>query len=340
MTVDGPVPPEQLGSTLIHEHLWLDATPLLAMHGYASDRGTPFDARAAAEARWNPGCHPENYRLTDLDLAVEEVRLYLEAGGRTIVDVTPSHLGRNPTALQSIAKRTGVQVIMGGGFYLEPTLPAGFETRSSESITSELIGEWQHGVGDTGVRPGILGEFGTGTPPTATELRVLRAAGDASLATGLSITIHLHPWGRTGQVVVDLLVRAGVAPERIVLNHLNTAYDDERYLRTLVDSGVFVAFDLFGFDHSLLGLGRFPPSDADVALTVARLARGGHAGQILLSQDIGVRTRYCAYGGWGYGHLLRHVVPLLTDAGLEDVVIQRLLVTNPGRVLTVRVDGS
>lgn len=336
MTVTGPVDPATLGVTLMHEHVWMDTTPVLAVHGYAAGADGPFDLARAAEARWNPGSHPDNYRLTDERVAVDELAHVAAAGGSTVVDVTPIGLGRDPRALAAIARRTGLRIVMGGGYYLGPVHPSGLAERSEAAIADGMIEEWRSGVDGSDIRPGIIGELGTSDPPLPEELRVLRAAAVASRATGLALSVHLHPWGRTGELVADTLLEAGADPARIILGHLTTAHDDGPYLRRLATRGTALAFDLFGFDHSLLGAGRYPPSDADVAATVVRLVRDEGLGErILVSQDVGVRTRLRRYGGWGYDHLLRHVVPLLRAGGLDDAAIDGLLVANPRRLLTI-----
>ncbi len=335
MTVTGPVDPATLGVTLIHEHVLMDSLPLLAVHGYATEATGPYDAAHAAEARWNPGTHPDNYRVTDRDTAVEELGYLVASGGGTIVDVTPLELGRDPGGLAEVAARTGLHIVMGGGHYLGPLHAPELATRSASDIADALIAEWRDGVAGTGIRPGILGEIGTSDPPLPGELRVLQAVAIASRATGLAISVHLHPWGRTGELVADTLLDAGAAPDRVVLGHLTTAHDDRPYLERLATRGTGLAFDLFGFDHSLLGAGRYPPSDADVAATVIRLVRDGLGGRLFLSQDVGVRSRLRRYGGWGYDHLLRHVVPLLSAGGLARTDIDQLLVANPRRILTM-----
>jgi phosphotriesterase-related protein len=154
-------------------------------------------------------------------------------------------------------------------------------------------------------------------------------------ATGRSLSIHLHPWARTGVEVLDAVLSVGLDADRVILGHMNTAHSDERYLRSLLERGALLAFDLFGFDHSLLGLGRYPPSDADVADVIVGLVDAGHGRQLLISCDVGVRTRLRRYGGWGYEHLLTHVLPLLAAKGLDDDVLEQLLVDTPRRVLTI-----
>jgi phosphotriesterase-related protein len=268
-------------------------------------------------------------------LVVTELGRFRSAGGHTVVDLTPADIGRNPEALRKIAESTGLNVVMGCGWYLQPTHPKYLDERTAEELATQLVGEIRNGVGPLSIRPGIIGEIGTSEPVHENEVRVLRAVAMAQRETGLAVSVHLQPWGLEGHVVLDALLAEGVAPQRIVLGHLNTAHHEAVYLRSLLDRGALLEFDLFGFDHSLFGLGRYVPSDADVATTVAGLVSGGFGDCVLLSQDIGVRTRLLAYGGWGYAHLLEHVVPLLLDRGLGDLDIDRMLVTNPRRVLEV-----
>lgn len=336
MTVEGPVDPSALGVTLVHEHLHVDARPLLAgVHAYAGSGAAAITSENAAEARWNPGTSPDNYDLTDVDLVSEELAPFVAAGGRTVVDVTPVGLGRSPAALRRIARAAGINVVMGSGFYLEPTHPQSVRDTTPEQLAAGIVEEFRAGVDGTGIRPGIIGELGTGTVLHASEAKVLRAAAWAQAAVGAPISVHLHPWSAIGHDVLDVLLAEQARPERIVLGHLNTAAGDLRYVRSLLERGVFGAFDLLGFDHSLLGLGRYPPSDHAVVATIHQLILDGYGERLLVSQDVGVRTRLHRFGGWGYDHILRHVVPLMRGQGFGDKDVARLLVDNPRQVLAL-----
>jgi phosphotriesterase-related protein len=299
----------------------------------------PLDSRTAAEARWNPGGFPDNYRLTDVAEVATELKRFVAMGGQTVVDTTSIGLGRNPSALVKIAEETGLAVVMGGGYYLAGTHPPGLADESEDAIAGQLVDEFQNGVNGSGIRPGIIGELGTSDPVHPAEEKVLRAAVRAHLSTGLALSIHLHPWGKEGLKVLGILAEEGMDPEKVILNHLTTAVDDDDYQRALLERGVYLAYDLFGFDHSLLGLGRYAPSDAVVAAKVVELANHGHVDRLLISQDVGVKTRLLTYGGWGYAHLLTHVVPLLKSLGLGDLSIERLLVENPQRVLALPAEA-
>ncbi|MDQ3690081.1 MAG: hypothetical protein M3406_08625, partial [Chloroflexota bacterium] len=192
------------------------------------------------------------------------------------------------------------------------------------------------GIGATGIRAGILGEIGTSDPVRPEEIRVLRTVAAAARETGLAISVHLHPWGHEGPAVLRVLEDAGAPSERVVVGHLTTAIDRPDELRAMADRGAVLGFDLFGFDHSLLGLGRWPPSDRDVAATIVGLVEDGYGDRIVLGQDVGVRTRLRRWGGWGYAHLLAHVMPLLRELGTTEATLQAMLVTTPARLLEVR----
>ena len=334
-TVLGPIDPGDLGITLAHEHLWMDSRPLLGVHGYRSTGSGAWDSAIAAEARWNPGVHPDNYRLTDVTAAVEELEPYVRAGGGSIVELTPPSLGRDPGRVREISERAGVHVVVGTGQYLEPVHEPWVATSDEATIAERLLDEIRDGIGASGVRPGILGEIGTSDPVSAAERRVLRAVAVAASASGLAISVHLHPWGFEGPTVLDELVGAGADPRRVILGHVNTAKGRPDDLRALMDQGATLGFDLFGFDHSLLGTGRWPPSDRDVAVTIARFVEDGYSDRIVLGQDVGVRTRLRRWGGWGYAHLLEHVVPLLGEVGVDNAAVRTMLVANPARLLAV-----
>lgn len=335
-TVLGDVPSDELGLTLIHEHLHVDATPLLRVHAHeGAATSEPFDVAVAGECRWNPAAHTDNYRFVEHDAVLEDLMGYRRAGGRAVVDATPLDLGRSPHSLRRYAQDSDLHVIMGTGFYLEGShrdhLPSGGE----EDATYTLV-VTEHTNGVDGARPGIIGEIGTSDPPTPAELRTLRGAARAAVETGLPLTVHVHPWGWNGERVTEVVADAGLPLARLLLNHMTTAVGNPAYLDRLLETGVGLGFDLFGFDHSLLETGRYPPSDRDVALTVVRLVEEGHVEQLFLSQDVGVRTRLTRYGGWGYTHLLIHVVPLLLSLGLTMKDVDKMLVRNTARFLTVR----
>ncbi|MDO7881565.1 hypothetical protein [Antiquaquibacter soli] len=332
-TVRGDIPAAALGTTLVHEHIRMDCSPLLAAHGYSPSEGLgEFDAAIAAECRWNPGAHPDNYRFTEDEPVLDDLLDFAALGGGAVVDATPLDLGRDPGALERMSTDSGLHVVMGTGYYLEAThrshLPPGDEERAAfEAIVADAA--------RSGPRPGMIGEIGTSDPPTASELAVVRGAARAALETGLPLSIHLHPWSDTAERVMAVVAGTGLAPERVLLNHMTTALARPGQVERALATGAHISFDLCGFDHSLLGAGRWPASDDEVMAETVRLLHGRAADRVMISQDIGVRTRLRRYGGWGYGHLLRHLVPVLRSHGATDDDLDRLLVRTPARWLSL-----
>ena len=238
-----------LGITTAHEHLWMDSTPLLAVHGYATTTAGPWDAASAAEARWNPGAHPDNYRLTDVDAAVEELAPFVRAGGRTIVELTPPSLGRDPDGLLEIAELCR-RARRARDRPVPRTRPraVGRDLRASRSPSLARDRGRDRGDRDP---PGIFGEIGTSDPSSDAEVGSC-GPWRRRAASGLAISVHLHPWGHEGRTVLDAPGGRRRA-DRVILGHANTAIDRPDELRALADRGATLGFDLFGFDHSLLG---------------------------------------------------------------------------------------
>lgn len=314
----------------MHEHLYMDASPALSVHGYlGDDELAGFDVTAAAECRWNPGAHPDNYRLTDVGSVIDDLELAKAAGVSAVVELTPIDLGRSVGHLQAISLATNLHIVMGTGYYLGVThrrhLPDGAE---EDAVFNRIMHEHSYGIEETEVRPGIIGEIGTGDPVDSSELAVLRGSARAASETGLALSVHVHPWGWRAYEVLDEITKVGTDLGRVVFGHMNTAITRPQYLRGLLRSGVTLGFDLFGFDHSLLGVGRYPPSEWDVARMIVGLVQEGFADQIVLSQDVGVQTRLTKFGGWGYAHLARHVVPLLLDLGASQEEVDQMTVGN------------
>ena len=122
---------------------------------------------------------------------------FKRAGGNTIVDVTSIGLGRDPMALQQVADATGLNIVMGAGWYQKFYHPDDMDQRTVEDLRDEIIGDIAVGVGGTGVRSGIIGEVGiNGNPLTPNEMKSVRASAEASRATGAAITFHHGGWGK------------------------------------------------------------------------------------------------------------------------------------------------
>ena len=90
---------------------------------------------------------------------------------------------------------------------------------------SRIIGEIGEGFGDTGVRPGVIGEIGADRSViSAAEERSLRAAGLAQRETGLAISLHAAR-STVGRDMLEVLDSEGVPRDRLIRGHLDTVRD-------------------------------------------------------------------------------------------------------------------
>jgi phosphotriesterase-related protein len=275
-----------------------------------------------------------NIDLNDPDEAVVELAELAQAGGRTVVEASPIGMRGVTERLPEISRRSGVHLVKGTAFFVDPFVPEPYRDASAGSLAEVLIGEFEDGIGETGVRAGIIDEIGTSAPVTALEARVLAAAVQAADATGMSIVVHLDPWAKAGLQVVDILADAGADLSRVVIGHLNPTLPDIDYHRAIAERGCVLGYDLCGYDI-VLTPGRFPPYDWETADAVARLVQDGFGDRVTLSLDTALKTDLRMYGGWGYAHILLRVVPLLAERGLTVEQLASITTGTPTRLLTL-----
>jgi phosphotriesterase-related protein len=305
--VRGPIDPADLGWVLPHEH-----TAIALWH---------------VQNRWD---YWELRR--DEPVIVEELAAFRAAGGGTVLDLTLSGVGRDPGWLVGLSEATGLNVVMGAGWYRDAYYPAEalIDRRTVDSLADEIVREATEGVGETGVRPGIIGEIGTDKPwISPPEERVHRAAARAARRTGLAITTHAIQ-STVGLDQLDVFEAEGADLSRVVIGHADSNPSPD-YHRAIVERGASIEFDFLGMSFTPLerhGEGRVVESICDL------LARG-HAERILLSQDVCNDSQLKRYGGNGYTYLADAFLPRLREAGVSDAEIRTITVDNPRRLLTI-----
>lgn len=301
ITVNGPISPDALGITQTHEHIWLNA------YDHYKSYGIVFE---------------------DIDTMVSELSEYTGQGGRSIVEVTTVEIGRDPKALREISQKSGVNIIMGCGWYREFGFPPEVKEKTSRELSEIIVREIEVGVGDTGIRAGVIGEIGTGTGHILpAEERVFRAAAMAQQKTGVAITTHTTRWGTLAMEQIQLLEEAGADLSKVIIGHLGDRIG-VRHLLPIAERGVYVEVDNIGYHD-------YQPEWVR-ADNVAALVKEGFVKQILLSQDICMLSHLKYSGGNGYGYLLRTFLPLLRERGVSEADIHTMLVINPARALARR----
>lgn len=333
-TVCGSINRDELGTVTTHEHVLLDLT---AFYQELPVPGIDDPASQKVEM-WNLGilsrdCYAlkDNLLLDNEKLAVEELNFFKRAGGDTVVDASLPGIGRDPQALKRISEATGLNIIMGTGFYVGETHPEYLDSMSDEQIADLMINEIEDGV--DGVCAGYIGEIGISEIFDDKERRVLRAAAIASLKTGAAINVHINPWTTNGIEATDILLDSRVSPEKICISHIDVENRVE-YIYELLKKGVYVEFDNFGKEYYIRrevrnsGYGLFV-HDTDRVTLLKRMIDDGYLHQILLSCDLCLKNLMHSYGGWGYDHVLTNIVPMMQDEGITNEQIEIMLKYNP-----------
>jgi phosphotriesterase-related protein len=342
MTVTGPTDVSNLGITLPHEHLFLD------LRNQFTEFVDPEKRRISHEplrmdnlgvVRRNPYGIKDNLVIDDLDLAVREAEAFKALGGKTIVDCTSIGIRRDPKKLRDLALRTGLNIIAGCGYYTYDTHPAEMDKWSPEQIADQILGEMTVGIDGTDIKAGIIGEIGTSNPIRPNEEKNLLAGALAFKKTGAGIQVHTYPWAQAGLEAVDILVRAGVNPAKIVICHTDIDINLD-YIKALLEKGVFIEFDNFGkefyIDPADRGFaGGIFARDIDRVTSLKVLIESGYEKQLLITNDLCLKCMLRHYGGWGYDHIVRNVVPMMLDNGISTEVVKGMLEDNPRSLLEV-----
>ncbi len=271
--------------------------------------------------------------MLDIDLAIEEIQYFKRAGGRTVVDCTTIGLSRNVVALRRISEATGLNIVAGTGFYVGGSHPGYVGQKGVEDLASLMVGEIERGVDDSGIGCGIIGEIGTDWPIAPNEEKVVRAAAHAQQKTGAPINIHPFPFGKHSHKLLDILKEEGADLEKVVLSHIDEAGFDPDYAASLAQRGCYVEFDTFGLELYFDSWGYHDPSDYERVAGVKELVKRGLVSHVLLSHDVYLKTCLRQYGGFGFDHLLTHIVPMLRRSGIEGEQISTMMVENPRSML-------
>jgi phosphotriesterase-related protein len=305
MTVSGPIAPEQMGTTLPHEHVLVDF--------------------AGAEV-----VTPDRY---DREEVFATVLPYLQRaralGVETLVEATPAYLGRDPLLLRRLSDASRVRILVSTGYYgarEDQHLPHHAFTDSADSLAARWIREWTSGIDGTGIRPGFI-KIGVDTGPLSeVDRKLIQAAARTHLRTGLTIASHTGPAaGAMEQLAV--LEEEGVDPSAWIWVHAQAEADSTFHVRA-AKSGAWVSFD---------GL-----APGEVERHVARVAfmrAEGLLRRVLVSHDAGWYHVGAPGGGAfrPYETLFTDFLPALRAQGFTDDEIHQLIVVNPAQALTVRV---
>lgn len=332
-TVLGPIDPSELAFVSMHEHVFGDFRVWYTPAADAHLTRREVCMENLGFVHWHTVGLEDNLLLDDADLAVEELMRLAPTQMNTIVDLTNSNIGRRVSELPSVSKRSGVHIAVGCGFYVHESHPPWVEAASAEEIYLAVRDELLTGIEETGIRPAIVGEIGTSEEVTQRERKVLVGCARAAAEAGVCVNVHLDPRGRNALEVVELLSENGLAPEDVVLSHMQNVTDDWGYHLAVAETGAILEYDTFGEEGYYGDLGFAAPRDLDRVALVQRLIEEGHQNQLVLGNDVWLKSRLVHFGGCGYPHLPTTIVRLLRARGIDDEALETILRRTPIRVL-------
>jgi phosphotriesterase-related protein len=335
MTVNGLLPTSKLGVTLPHEHILNDCRcwwnkPVEPERQYLAQG--PVEMSIIGELRMDPFVNLHNCALDDEGLAIRELAKFAEAGGRSVVDPTCRGIGRNAEALVRISAATGLNIVMGAGYYLQSSHPPEVKKLSIDNIADEIVAEAVEGVGETKVKIGLIGEIGISGDFTSEEEKSLRGAARAQRRTQLPLMVHLPAWYRHAHRVLDIVEEEGGNLRHTIVCHMNPSGSDFEYQSSLAKRGAFIEYDMLGMDYWYADQQVQCPSDEDNAKAIAGLINAGYGDRLLLSQDVFLKMMLTHYGGFGYAYVLKHFVPRLRRHGVAESSIKAMMIDNPRSV--------
>lgn len=311
-TVTGPISADQLGQVMPHEHV------VFAYPGYQGD-----------SRFWND-------REKDLEIAIRETRRAMAEGYTTLVDATPNECGRDPLFLKEVSEATGMKIICTSGYYLEsagaPNYFKNFanygndmEAEAYDLFTKEV----SVGIGNTGIKSGVLKVASSKNEITEYEMVMTRAAGRVAAEQGVPILSHTQD-ATMGHEQADILLELGVKPSKIMIGHSCDSTDMD-YLLKLADKGVYIGFDRWGLQNYW-----GTPTDRVRIMTFVALIKCGFCNRLLASHDWAM----CMFGKkpgkldpilqeWDCTVFTKKIIPQLKQYGVTDEELHTIMVDNP-----------
>lgn len=304
MTVRGRIDADQLGTTLMHEHVMVD---FIGADKVSRDRYDPEQVFATAA--------PHLKRAAEL-------------GCRTFIDCTPAWLGRDVSVLQRLSLAIGLNIVTNTGYYgarKHAFIPAHAFKESAEQLAGRWIREFKHGIDGSKIKPGFIKIGVDAGPLSEINSKLVSAAALTHLRTGLTIGSHTGD-GIAAMQQLDILEKRGVSPKAFIWIHAQSEKDKEFHVRA-AKRGCWVEFD--GISANSV------QSHVDL---VKSLAGAGFLDRLLISMDAGWYHIGEVGGGKyrGYESLFTEFLPALRK-DFSEAQVERLIAVNPQEALALRV---
>jgi len=305
MTVNGPIDPEDLGISLVHEHFLVDF----------------IGADSASFDRWNR------------DTVVQIVQPFLlEAkryGVSSVFECTPAYLGRDPELLKRLSERSGLNIITNTGYYgaiNNKAIPAFAFHETADQMAERWTEEWRNGIGSTGIKPGFIKIAVPGDSVLSDiHQKIVIAAARTHLKTGLTINAHTGP-SKAAIAELNILRREGVDPSAFIWTHAQAGSQESHIL--LAREGAWISLDNVTEENT-----------EKYVHMLLNLKKNNLLHRALISHDAGwydvVNPKGFTFRG--YTSIFTHLKPALIGAGFTEAEWNMLLVDNPVKAYTIKI---
>ena len=306
-TVTGPINAEDLGFTLMHEHVMVSAPNMY---------------------RTFPDLFgPENREQR----AIDTLKRAKSEGIDTIIDATTYDLGKDPQLLAEVSAGSGVNIINVTGWWLD--VPRFLSGVSPNQMAREFVKDIEEGFRGTGIKAGIL-KCAADFQGVTVDLELMaRAASRAHVETGIPMMVHSYPTGQVARRQIEIFKEEGVDLTKVKIDHSNDTTDTE-YLQWILDQGCY------------LGLDRYPGQFVSPhmrTVTLKNLIDMGYGDRLCPSHDciclhihkeqpdgtIPEEHDFFKSNMDQYLYIHRHVIPDLHEMGITEEQVQQLFVDNP-----------
>lgn len=307
MGVCGPIAPEDLGFTLMHEHI-------LVMNWSMRQSFT----------KWLD-------RPSFVEKAVKALKQAKELGVKSIVDLTPINLGRDIQLIHEVAEKAEINVIAATGFYWteEPSL----EFWDVDALVDLLLPDLETGIAGTSCKAGIIKCATDRYGVNEFNEKLLITAAKLQKASGKPISTHTDAHKEQGLLQQDVFEAEGVPLDRVVIGHCGDS-EDLVYLEKILNRGSYIGMDRFGAELLL-------STDKRIS-TISKLCEKGWAHKMVLSHDASCKMDWWPnfdlvgqmMPNWNYRHIPQNVIPALKEEGVSDEDIHQMTVLNPLKIFT------
>ena len=331
-TVTGAIDKKDLGIALPHEHILIDMTNCVNITG---NEPKIFNEKITVANRYavyqDPYAILDNALIESDKVAIDELNLFKKFGGKTIVDCTPDEIGRDPIKLKEISQKTGINIVMGCGHYYNMTHSEKTKNSSIKDFAEEMRKDLTIGACGTDIKAGLIGEVGTSAMISDSERKVVHAAGIVSGELDKAVHVHTDLYTENGYEIVKILTSEGAKVNRICIDHIDVLIRPE-YIYGLLDLGIYIEFDNFGKEFYVNKERRFV-YDLERVKMIKDIVKKGYENQILITNDICLKTMLTTYGGNGYAHVINPVKKMLIEEGISEKTFEKIMTENVAKFL-------